>query len=355
MDWHRGILSPLFLMGSLAFAQTSPLEGRADIGTVLHAGSDSWEGSSGTYTVSGSGANMWFGEDDFHFVWKRVTGDVAVSAFIAFAAPGGDPHRKAVLMIRQSLDADSVYADAALHGDGLTSLQFRTAKGEATHEIRSNQSAPRRLQIEKRGDLFYLSVAGPNEDLHFAGGSIRVPIKGPFYVGIGVCAHNKDDIRKAVFTDVRIDAGSHPASAAYSTLETIDVASTDALTTYVRAGPIESPAWSKDGTSLTFRSGAETYWVPAAGGDARPTTPEAASGNGSGGDSTGTSPDGKWAASFSRPSGSEQNGGTVLSVTSAADKKVKVLATFQGVEGSTDAPAWSPDSRRIAFVSRQHY
>ena len=69
------------------------------------------------------------------------------------------PHRKAVLMIRQSLDADSPYADVALHGEGLTSLQYRDAKGEATHEIRSNLSAPRRLRIEKRGDFIYMFLS----------------------------------------------------------------------------------------------------------------------------------------------------------------------------------------------------
>jgi hypothetical protein len=39
-------------------------------------------------------------------------------------------HRKAALMIRQSLDPGAAYADVALHGDGLTSLQSRaTADG----------------------------------------------------------------------------------------------------------------------------------------------------------------------------------------------------------------------------------
>ena len=59
---------------------------------------------------------------------------------------GKDPHRKACLMIRQSLDADSAYVDVALHGDGLTSLQFREAKGAATHEVQANVTAPRRLR-----------------------------------------------------------------------------------------------------------------------------------------------------------------------------------------------------------------
>ncbi len=38
-------------------------------------------------------------------------------------------------MVRQSLDADSPYADIALHGSGLTSLQYRDSKGAHTHEI----------------------------------------------------------------------------------------------------------------------------------------------------------------------------------------------------------------------------
>ena len=38
-------------------------------------------------------------------------------------------------MIRQSLDPDSAYADAALHGDGLTSLQFRPTAGGETLEV----------------------------------------------------------------------------------------------------------------------------------------------------------------------------------------------------------------------------
>jgi hypothetical protein len=52
-----------------------------------------------------------------------------LTADIAIPGTGGDAHRKAVLMIRQSLDADSPYADAALHGSGLTSLQSRSDKG----------------------------------------------------------------------------------------------------------------------------------------------------------------------------------------------------------------------------------
>ncbi len=56
-------------------------------------------------------------------------------------------------MIRQSLDADSAYVDVALHGDGLTSLQFREAKGAATHEVQANVSAPEAAPHREAGQV----------------------------------------------------------------------------------------------------------------------------------------------------------------------------------------------------------
>src|ERR1700692_601944 len=144
-----------------ARAQGAPMpvgifEGHSDVGTVLHPGSVDYDASAKSYTISGSGENMWFATDAFQFAWKKVSGDVTLTADISFLGKGVNEHRKAVLMMRQSLDADSPYADASLHGSGLTSLQYREEKGAATHEIQANISAPARLRIVKRGAYFSL-------------------------------------------------------------------------------------------------------------------------------------------------------------------------------------------------------
>src|SRR5688500_14857549 len=81
-------------------------EGHGDVGTVLHPGSVRYDPAAKTYAVTGSGENMWFARDAFHFAWAKAAGDVALAADVSFVGPGKDPHRKAVLMIRQSLDAD---------------------------------------------------------------------------------------------------------------------------------------------------------------------------------------------------------------------------------------------------------
>jgi len=225
-----------------------------DVGTVHHPGSVQYDDATHAYTISGSGENMWFGIDDFHFVWKKVSGDVALTADIAFLGAGGNPHRKAVLMIRQTLDGDSPSVDVAVHGVGLTSLQFRDLAGANTHEVESNISAPKTVRIEKRDDFFYAFVSGKDGNLQPAGASTKLALTGDFYIGIGVCSHDKDVVEKAVFSNVVLDQ-LPPASGKtvlVSSLETISIASTDRQVEYVSAAHVEAPNWSRDGKFLIF-------------------------------------------------------------------------------------------------------
>src|SRR5215471_1974564 len=184
-----------FLLMALAgqsYAQSSAVgifENHGDVGTVLHAGSVDYDAAKHTYTITGSGENMWSVADAFQFGWKKMSGDVTLTADISFLTKTGNEHKKAALMLRQSLDADSVYADVALHSSGLTSLQFRYEKGAITYQIQSDRTAPKRLRIVKRGDYVYMSLGGDDtaDKVQLAGGWIRVPLRGPFYVGLGVC------------------------------------------------------------------------------------------------------------------------------------------------------------------------
>ncbi len=315
----------------------SLFEGHSDVGTVLHAGSMVYDEAAKAYTVAGSGENMWFHRDDFHFAWRKVTEEnISLAADIAILGAGGDHHRKAVLMMRQSLDGDAAYADAAVHGDGLTSLQFRDAQGATTHEIESSASGPRRVRLEKRGDRFYLWISGSGQELQFAGGSTRVALQAPFYIGIGVCAHNKDAVEKAAFTNVELSA-----MPGYSTIETISVTSTDARVSYVSRERIEGAAYSADGAFLVFHAGSSPMRVATAGGTAEPVHPVEMAG-------TRLSPDGKLLAVTTN-----EGGEMVLGVVSVADGTLKVLARIPGGQGSVSAHPWSPDSKRLVFVTYQ--
>src|SRR2546423_1452246 len=135
----------LFCAAALAAAQ--PPQGnlfdvKGDLGITPKTGSLEFDAASGEYKVTGGGANIWATEDAGFFTWKRLSGDVTLTADVRFIGAGAVAHRKAVLMVRQDLTPGSAYADVALHGDGLASLQFRPTAGAQTQESRSAVSGP---------------------------------------------------------------------------------------------------------------------------------------------------------------------------------------------------------------------
>jgi dipeptidyl aminopeptidase/acylaminoacyl peptidase len=247
----------------------------SEVGTAstIGPGSARYDPASKTYTIAGGGENMWAAADHFHYVWKKMSGDVTLEATISFvgsnpATGTPDPHRKACLIVRQTLDADSMYADAASHGDGLTSLQWRDKKGDLTHEVQSGVNGPKRLRIEKRGNYVSMSIAGPGEELYPAGGSARVDFTGDFYVGLGVSAHNTGRTETATFSDVAL--GTPPPvtgrTTLVNTLETISLRSKDRRVAYVvtQPGRIEAPNWFPDASNtLYFNNGGKLFKVQA--------------------------------------------------------------------------------------------
>ena len=327
------LATPLFVFGQ----PIGLFDNRSDVGPVLHAGSVTYDATAKAYTLSGSGDNMWAAADGFHYVWKRVTGDVTLEADILFPTKGGNAHKKGVLMIRQDLDKDSAYVDAAMHGDGLTSLQSRDEKGQATHEVGQNNASPRRVRLEKRGDYFYMYMAKDGEPLKMAGGSMRLKLTEPFYVGIGVCAHDKDKVEQAVFSNVSLRT-----STLYSTLETITIASTDRRVVTVVPEKIEAPNWTPDGASLIFNGDGKLKRIPAAGGAVE--TIESGFASRINNDH-GISPDGK-----------------LLAISDSTQESKSVIYTLPFGGGAPrrvtkNAPSywhgWSPDGKTLAFCGQR--
>jgi len=345
------LCAALLLASGAASARpaTSPIgifQGHGDVGTVLHPGSVEYDPARQSYTVSGSGENMWFGQDDFQFVWTKASGDVSLSADISFIGTTGNNHRKAVLMIRQTLDADSKAVDIARHGDGLTSLQFRDAIGVDTHEVETNVSAPQTVRIEKRGDYIYAFVSGKDGKLEPAGASTKLPLDGPFYVGIGVCSHDKNVTEKAVFSDVKL-VSLPPATGKpvlYSTLETITVASTDRRVAYVAATHFEAPNWSRDGSFFLFNREGKIYRLALNGTDPTiiPTDPQNKCNN-----DHGISPDGQSIAISDSSSSSQQSSIYIAPISGGTPRQIthRSPSYWHG---------WSPDGKTLAFTGQRN-
>jgi hypothetical protein len=322
-------------------------ETHGDVGTVLNPGSVEFDAAKKAYTVSGSGENMWTSRDDFHFVWKKASGDLSLSADVAFLGTGTDPHRKACLLIRQSLDADSAYIDVALHGDGLTSLQFRESKGAPTHEVQASIVGPRRLKIEKRGKYVLMYLANEGEPFRFSGAAMRVAFEGPVLLGIGVCAHNKDVTERAVFSNVEFttplpEAKGKPVL--YSTLETQAIASTDRRVVYVTKGRIEAPNWLNDSRNLIYNSEGRIYRIAAAGG--KPTVIDTGFANRCNNDH-GLSLDGTMLAISDQSQGDKKSRIYTLPITGGTPKLVTK-------NGPSYWHGWSNDSSMLAYCAERN-
>jgi len=249
---------------------TGLFESQTDVGSVLHPGTLDYDPVTRTYTVSGSGRNMGSiaTADAFHFVWKKVSADVSLSADISWMGDRNE-HLKAVLIVRQSLDPDSVYADVALHGDGLTALEYRDEKGATTREVQANLESPKRLRLEKRGNFVYIFLGEQGEKLHFSGASIQVPLQGAYYAGIGVSSQDKNALTKAVFDNVDLAEDLPPTekTTLYSTLEKVAIQSTARRVVYFAPEHFEAPNWTRDGSALLFNENGHIYRLPVAGGE----------------------------------------------------------------------------------------
>jgi Tol biopolymer transport system component len=317
------------------------------VGTVLHAGSVDYSASAGTYTIAGSGENMWSTNDAFQFVWKKVSDeDVTLTADISFLGTGGNPHRKAVLMIRQNLDADSAYADVALHGVGLTSLQFRDEKGDTTHEVQANVSAPKRLRLEKHGDYFTMFLADDAGVFHHAASSPRIRLHEPFYIGLGVCSHDKDVVEKAVFSKVSATTNSAASGkpALYSTLEIVPISSGDRRVVFATPGRIEAPNWTRDGQWLLFNREGHILRMPAQGG--KPETINTGSATHCNNDH-GISFDGTLLALSDQSQGDEESRIYIVPLAGGAPRRITA-------RGPSYWHGWSPDGKTLAFCGERN-
>jgi TolB protein len=291
---------------------------------------------------------MWFAVDAFQFVWKKMSGDVTLSADISFLTKTGNQHKKAALILRQSLDTDSVYVDVALHASGLTSFQFRGEKGAITREVQSNLSAPKRLRIAKRGDYVYMALGNDNDnDLRPAGGWIRIPLQGPFFVGLGVCSHDKDVVEQARFSNVELTqlAGASTGQAVlYSTLETVAIDSADRQVAYLEQGHFEAPNWTRDNSALLFNQDGHIQRLTV-GGD-KPAIIDTGFANRCNNDH-GISPDATQLAISDNSQGDHNSMVYVVPISGGVPRRItqKSPSYWHG---------WSPDGRTLAFVGQRN-
>ena len=328
---------PFVLVALPAFTQVGIFESSQDIGENPEKGKT--EFANGEYRITGGGANIWGAVDAFQFVSKRMTGDAVLTADIKFEGAGVNAHRKAVLMFRQDLTPGSAYADVAVHGDGLTSLQYRAAGGGPTVEVRAPVTAPTRIRIERRGDAFTMYTGNPGEELKQQG-TANVTLTGPLYVGIGVSSHDAKVLETAVFTNVQLEARMRYRSK----ISVLDLKSKAIRTVYESDEVFEAPNWSRDGKFLLVNARGNLYRLPV-DGKSEPEKIELGGPYRCNNDHD-FSKDGKRIA-FSASSPQSRQSQVYVANADGSDTKLIVSKAPSYFHG------WSPDGKWLSFVANR--
>jgi hypothetical protein len=204
------------LLGSTTLAQTGALgsfTNSADIGAPPLKGSAEYDATARTYKITGTGTDIWGKADQFHYVWREISGNFTVSATTKFLTDG-IAHRKAVIMVRKTVDADSPFVHLAIHGDGMAAVQFRTLQGGDTNTLDFPVGKPGvwKLKLTRQGGNVIVSTAPEGQPLRELGHTVQ-SLGNPVLVGLGVASHSQKALNTVLFSDVSVEILPAPAPA----------------------------------------------------------------------------------------------------------------------------------------------
>lgn len=261
------IIGMATILGTACVQKEKPslgiFDGYGDVGSPSLKGGSSYCADNQTYELNGSGENIWFDNDHFQFLWKKIDGDFILQAQMKFIGEGVHEHRKIGLMLRDELTPDSRHINGVVHGDGLTSLQYRTLVGGQTEEMKSTDKAPDVIKIERRGNTFILSTAVYGQKFTTVEVS-DLELNPELYVGLFICSHSDSVMEKAVFSNVQLTFPAKPDLVQYkeyigSHLEIMDVKTGSRRIVYTVSNSIQAPNWTPDGKTLIFNSDGKLF------------------------------------------------------------------------------------------------
>jgi len=168
------------------------------------------EGPTGTYTMTGSGADIWdvgpaAGEyhDEFHFAYKTLSGPGSIVARVE-SVENTNAWAKAGVMIRSTLDADSVHAMMVVSATSGVSFQRRPETGGASAaDTTAGITTPYWVKIERTlaGNIMAYSSSNGSA-WQMLGAAEPIQMGSNVYIGLAVTSHDAAQTCRGVFSNV---------------------------------------------------------------------------------------------------------------------------------------------------------
>jgi len=321
-------------------------EGQSDIGDVKIEGSVSYDKESDEYLIGGAGENIWFNSDEFHYVWTILQGDFILYAKMKFIGDNPEPHRKGGWMIRQGMDPNTPHISATVHGDGLTSLQYRENIDEEMSEVLASIEQPDIIQLERHGDSFIMKAAKEGNALEVVA-EYKLDFGNSVYAGLFVCSHNEYNFQQIICNNVRISIPAlkekeNSREGVNSRLEILNLESLNRRMIYTNDDLFEAPNWSASEPNLIFNGDGKLLKIPVIGGEPEMINSENLDNINN---DHGISPDGQWIA----VSNGDTDIGSRVYLIPYEGGKPKLVTE----KGPSYWHGWSADSKKLAFVGER--
>ena len=168
-----------------------------DVGVATLWSGDSgdvgWPGgasfSAGTFTVTGAGMDIYNLADSFHYAYRGIVGDCTNIVRVT-TLQNTDPWAKAGIMIRESLNQDSVNALMLMSSQNGALFSSRASTGAASSSSgQTGVTVPYWVKLVRVGNTF-TGYSSANGSQWTQVGTAIVPMATNVFVGFAVTAHN---------------------------------------------------------------------------------------------------------------------------------------------------------------------
>jgi len=180
-------------------AQSSPWTQR-DIGSVGVAGSATV--SNGTFTVEGSGADVWSTEDAFHYMYRPISGDIAMQAHVA-SVQNVHAWTKAGLMMRAGTDSGAAHVSVFVTPGNRIAMQWRSVAGGTSTSVAVAGAVPAWIRLTRAGNDITAWYANDGSTW-IAIGTATVPLPSNAFAGLAITSHDNTQTATAIVDGVNI-------------------------------------------------------------------------------------------------------------------------------------------------------
>jgi hypothetical protein len=158
-------------------------------------------------TLTGDGTDIWNASDDFTFAYKTLTGDGTMVARVVSVGTGTNTWAKGGVMIRQSLNGGSTFADTVITAGGGNGASFQErlttdSASPGNADAAAVLTAPYWVKIQRVGTTYtgYLSADGKTWTQQ--GTAQAITMTDPVLIGICVTAHQAGEQRTMQFDNI---------------------------------------------------------------------------------------------------------------------------------------------------------